>query len=97
MSILSHITGFNNYILYNFLGGLAASADSDDDRPMEEIIEKSSTGQAIIIRKPLPEGKEKNIKKLVGPGGIKLYKRKMRCKKCEGCLATDCGQCKHCL
>ncbi|XP_052803783.1 uncharacterized protein LOC128233934 [Mya arenaria] len=66
---------------------------SDDERPMADIIQQSSDSGVTIIRKTSPA---KPLKKLTGAGGLHLYKRKIRCKKCRGCLALDCGKCRFC-
>ncbi|KAH3692523.1 hypothetical protein DPMN_194365 [Dreissena polymorpha] len=66
----------------------------EDDRPMEEIIQKSSDSVVVVKKSPT---KLKLQKKLRGAGGLHLYKRKMRCKNCKGCKAPDCGECRHCL
>ncbi|KAL4228619.1 Histone-lysine N-methyltransferase [Mactra antiquata] len=73
----------------------AASADSDDERPIEDIIQQS--GDSIVIMKKTPSKvKTTTTKKLTGAGGLHIYKRKMRCKKCDGCRRQDCGECRHC-
>ncbi|XP_060599065.1 histone-lysine N-methyltransferase 2A-like, partial [Ruditapes philippinarum] len=72
----------------------AANDESDDDRPMEEIIQQS--GDSVVIMKKSP-ARGKISKKLTGAGGLHLYKRKMRCRQCPGCVRQDCGICRHCL
>ena len=71
---------------------VSADVDSDDNRPMDEIIQQSGDSFTVVKKSPT-----KPMKKLTGAGGLHLYKRKMRCKRCKGCLAKDCGICRHCL
>ncbi|KAL5019594.1 hypothetical protein ScPMuIL_002486 [Solemya velum] len=70
-----------------------AAAGSDDERPLEEIIQQSSDN-VINMKKVSPvklmHKPHKKLPKILG-------KRKVRCRKCEGCLAPDCAKCVYCL
>ncbi|XP_061183956.1 histone-lysine N-methyltransferase 2A-like [Saccostrea echinata] len=63
---------------------------SDDELPLEDIIQQS-------------EDNFQSVKKTPVRSPLKVYrggrygKRKIRCKKCEGCTSEDCGVCNYCL
>ena len=69
--------------------------DSDDERPIEEIIQHSSDNVCIVKKSPAARG-AKEPKKTAYHPVLKPYKRKVRCKKCAGCLADCCGTCRNC-
>ena len=73
-------------------------AYSDDEKTIEEIIQEAEEGVDTYIKSP----PVKIIPKMRGyktPSLLKMIKRKrkLRCKKCAGCLAVDCGKCNYCL
>lgn len=62
---------------------------SDDEIPLEDIIQHSEDGIQAIKKTPA----RSPLKFTKGRYG----KRKIRCKKCEGCTSEDCGVCNFCL
>lgn len=62
---------------------------SDDEIPMEDIIQQSEDNIQAIKKSPIRSP-------LKIPKG-RYGKRKIRCKKCEGCTSEDCGVCNYCL
>lgn len=62
---------------------------SDDEIPMEDIIQQSEDNIQAIKKSPI----RSPLKIQKGRYG----KRKIRCKKCEGCTSEDCGVCNYCL
>lgn len=72
---------FRNFYSYTDL--------SDDEIPMEDIIQQSEDNIQAIKKSPIRSP-------LKIPKG-RYGKRKIRCKKCEGCTSEDCGVCNYCL
>lgn len=62
---------------------------SDDEIPLEDIIQHSEDSIQAIKKTPA----RSPLKFTKGRYG----KRKIRCKKCEGCTSEDCGVCNFCL
>ncbi|XP_056010328.1 uncharacterized protein LOC130051760 isoform X2 [Ostrea edulis] len=63
---------------------------SDDEMPIEDIIQQSEVNIQSVKRSPVRSPLR------VHRGG-RYGKRKIRCKKCEGCTSEDCGVCNYCL
>ncbi|OWF41440.1 uncharacterized protein LOC110462400 isoform X2 [Mizuhopecten yessoensis] len=68
---------------------------SDDERTLDEIIQQSEDNVCTVKRSP---HKSPALGRLVpgSRGRLTVRRRKLRCKKCPGCLAKDCGKCLHC-
>lgn len=76
-------------------------AYSDDEKTIEEIIQEAEEGIDTYIKSP-PVKIIPKMRRYKPPPSTSLLKmikrkRKMRCKKCAGCLAVDCGKCNYCL
>ena len=89
--IYKNVVATCHYDFHDILNFITAEQSSDDEQSMSDIIQRSGDSVTYIKRSPPKPGK-----RLTGAGGLHLYKRKMRCKQCKGCLATDCGTCKYC-
>ena len=89
---------FKQVFQKNYVCSTPAKGDSDDERPIEEIIQHSTDSVHIMKKSPAySAGKEKKKPPSAAMKGFKMYKRTMRCKKCAGCRAECCGQCTFCL
>ncbi|XP_060073553.1 uncharacterized protein LOC132553337 [Ylistrum balloti] len=68
---------------------------SDDERPLDEIIQQSEDNVCTVKRSP---HKSPALGRLIpgSRGRLTVRRRKLRCKKCPGCLAKDCGKCIYC-
>ncbi|XP_033758364.1 uncharacterized protein LOC117340710 [Pecten maximus] len=68
---------------------------SDDERTLDEIIQQSEDNVCTVKRSP---HKSPALNRLIpgSRGRLTVRRRKLRCKKCPGCLAKDCGKCLYC-
>ncbi|KAK3581005.1 hypothetical protein CHS0354_013899 [Potamilus streckersoni] len=65
---------------------------SDDEQPLQGIKQKGEDTSVTFIKSPPPP---KRVQK-PQQQKFRMGKRKVRCKVCKGCLALDCGTCRHC-
>ncbi|XP_069115617.1 uncharacterized protein [Argopecten irradians] len=68
---------------------------SDDERTLDEIIQQSEDNVCTVKKSP---HKSPAFSRLIpgSRGRLTVRRRKLRCKKCPGCLAKDCGKCIYC-
>lgn len=76
-------------------------AYSDDEKTIEEIIQEAEEGVDTYIKSPpvkiIPKMRGSKTPPTTSLLKMIKRKRKLRCKKCAGCLAVDCGKCNYCL
>ncbi|KAL3885750.1 hypothetical protein ACJMK2_025792 [Sinanodonta woodiana] len=65
---------------------------SDDEQPLQGIKQKGEDSSVTFIKSPPPPKKVQKPQQQK----FRMGKRKVRCKVCKGCIALDCGTCRHC-